>query len=67
MVVKYFKGAECDNDHCLVVAEVRETLSVHKNSAPKFIVEQFNMKKLTEGNVKEEHQVKILSLQLWRN
>jgi hypothetical protein len=22
MVVKYFRGAECDTDHCLVVAEV---------------------------------------------
>jgi len=39
MVIKYFRGAECDIDHCLVVAEVREALSVHKQSAPKFLVE----------------------------
>jgi hypothetical protein len=43
MVVKYFSGAECDIDHCLVVAEVREALSVHKQSAPKFVVERFDV------------------------
>ena len=67
MVVKYFTGAECDTDHCLVVAQVRETLSVHKHSAPKFVVEQCSMKKLIEGNVREDYQLKITnSLQLWR-
>jgi len=39
MVVRYFSGAECDTDHCLVVAEVRVKLSVHKQSAKKFVVE----------------------------
>jgi hypothetical protein len=43
MVVKYFSGAECDTDHCLVVAEVRETLSVNKQTALKFVVERFNV------------------------
>jgi len=39
MVVKYLSGAECDIDHCLVVAEVREAVSVHKQPAAKFVVE----------------------------
>jgi len=39
MVIKYFSGAECDIDDCLVVAEVRVKLSVHKKSAMKFVVE----------------------------
>jgi hypothetical protein len=39
MAVKYFNGAECHTDHCLVVAEVREAVSVHKQSALKFVVE----------------------------
>jgi len=30
MVVKYFRGVECGIDHCLVVAEVREAVSVDK-------------------------------------
>ena len=36
--IKYFSGAECDIDHCLVVAEVRETVSIHKQSALKFVL-----------------------------
>jgi hypothetical protein len=43
MVIKYFSGAECDIDHCLVVAEVREAVAIHKQSAPKFVVERFNV------------------------
>jgi hypothetical protein len=67
MVVKYFRGAECDIDHCLVVAEVRVKLSVHKSSAAKFVVEEFNVKKLIEGNVREDYQLKIMNtLHLWR-
>jgi hypothetical protein len=42
MVVKYCSDAECDIDHRVVVAEVREAVSVHKQSALKFVVEQFN-------------------------
>jgi hypothetical protein len=38
MLVKYFRGAECEDNHCLMVAEVREALSVHKNSAAKLVV-----------------------------
>jgi hypothetical protein len=67
MVVKYFRDAECDINHCLMVAEVREALSVHKQSALKLVVEQFNMKKLNEGNIREDYQLKITkSLQLRR-
>jgi len=39
MVVKYLSGAECDIDHRLVVTEVREAVSVHKQPAAKFVVE----------------------------
>jgi len=38
MVVKYFIGAESDIDHCLVVAEIREAVSIHKQSALKFVL-----------------------------
>jgi hypothetical protein len=36
MVVKHFRGAECDIDHCLVVADFREAMPIHKKSSPKF-------------------------------
>jgi hypothetical protein len=57
MVVKCFRGAECDIDHCLIVAEVRGALSVHKKISREIICEQFSMKKLTERNVGEDLQL----------
>ena len=59
MVVKYVSSAECGIDHCLVVSEVREAVSINKHSTQKFVVERFNMKKLMEGNVREDYQPKI--------
>jgi hypothetical protein len=59
MVVKYFSGAECGIDHCVVVAEVRVKLPLHKQSVPIFVVKQFNMKRLIEDNVREDYQLKI--------
>jgi len=35
-------GADCDTDHCLVVAKFREGLAVSKQAAQKFEVEIFN-------------------------
>jgi len=46
--VRSFRGAECDTDHYLVVAEVREKLAVSKQVARKFDVERFNLGKLSE-------------------
>jgi hypothetical protein len=57
--VRSFKGADCDTDHYLVVAEVRERLAVSKRAAQKIDTERFNVKKLKEGDVKEQYQVTI--------
>jgi hypothetical protein len=49
-----------------MVVEVREALSVHKNSPAK-LVEQLSMKKLIEGNVSETIILKSETvLQLWK-
>jgi len=37
-------GAECDTDHYLVIAKVRERLAVSKQAAQKFDVERFNLR-----------------------
>jgi hypothetical protein len=48
-----FRGADCDSDHYLVVAKVRERMAVSKRMVKKMDVEIFNLKQLNEGKVKE--------------
>ena len=43
----------CDTDHYLAVAKVREKLAVSKQSARKFYGERFNLKKLNELEVRK--------------
>jgi hypothetical protein len=57
--VRSFRGADCDTDHCLVVAKVMERLAVSNRAAQKLDTESFNVKKLDEGDVKKQYQVTI--------
>jgi hypothetical protein len=43
----------------LVVAKLRERLAVSKRPVNKMDMERFNLKKLNEGEVKEQYQVTI--------
>jgi hypothetical protein len=57
--VQSFRGADCDTDHYLVVEKVRERLAVIKLAAYKFVAERFNLKKLSELEVRKHYQIKI--------
>jgi hypothetical protein len=46
--VRSFRAADCDTDHYLVVAKVRERLAVSKQTIHKVHMETFNLKKLSE-------------------
>jgi hypothetical protein len=53
-----FRGADCDTDHYLAVATLRERISVSKRARQKFHLERFDLKKLGV-EVKGKYQVEI--------
>jgi glycine betaine/choline ABC-type transport system substrate-binding protein len=59
--VRSFTGAECDTDQYLIAAKARDRLAVSKRDAQKIDTERFNVKKLNEGDIKEQYQVTIRS------
>jgi hypothetical protein len=53
--IRSFRAADCDTDHYLVVANVRERLAVSKQTAQRVHLERFNLKKLNEVEGKEQY------------
>jgi hypothetical protein len=52
-------AADCDTDHYLVAAEVRERLDVNKQRSHRLNMEMFNLKKLNYVEGKEKYHVEV--------
>ena len=56
--MRCFTGADCFTDHCLMSVKVREILAVSKQAAQKVDVERFNLRKISELEVRKQYQIK---------
>jgi hypothetical protein len=59
LYVPLFKASDCDTDHYLVVAKVREILAVSKQTMHRVHMERFSLMKLNEVDRKKQYRVEI--------
>jgi hypothetical protein len=65
--VRAFRATDCNADHYLVVAKVRERLAVNKQTTRRVLMERFNLTKLNEEEGKEQYHVESeISSELWK-
>ena len=57
--VQSFRGTDCDTDHYLVVEKVSKMLAENKQATQRFDVDRFNLRKLSELEVRKQYQIEI--------
>ena len=57
--VRNFRGGDCDTDHYLAVAKVRERLAISKQASQKFDGERFNLREQNKLEVRKQYQIEI--------
>jgi hypothetical protein len=60
--IRSFRGTDCDTDHYLAAANIRQRLPVSKRPVNKMDINRFNLKKINEGQVKEQYEVSIKNI-----
>jgi hypothetical protein len=60
--IRSFRIAGCDIDHCLVVAKVRERLTVSKQSTHRLCTEMFSLEKLKGVEDKKQSSQVVVCL-----
>jgi hypothetical protein len=60
--IRSFRAADCDTDHCLVVAKIRMGLTVNKQRSHILHMESFNLEKLNEVQGKEHYYVAVSNM-----